>query len=99
MGSRVPSTTRSTADLKQELSELRLESVRYDLEGIRRAKLSTTDINEAKAAGANALHPPFIGSHLHVHSAFGTQGDDLTHQHAHTHLGDAGHDHHDEDDE
>lgn len=43
---------------------------------------------------AAAAHGPFNGEHTHPHSAMGSQGGDAGHDHAHTHNGDAVHDHH-----
>lgn len=40
-----------------------------------------------------ASHEPMIGIHSHGHPAFGSQGDDATHEHEHGHDGDADHDH------
>lgn len=40
-----------------------------------------------------AAHGPFNGIHSHPHAAFGSQGDDGTHEHTHNHHDDAHHDH------
>jgi HK97 family phage prohead protease len=43
---------------------------------------------------AAASHGPYDGTHKHAHPAFGSQGDDASHEHEHTHHNDASHDHH-----
>jgi len=42
-----------------------------------------------------ANHGPVNGAHTHAHAAYGSQGGDVTHEHMHSHNGDAhhGHDH------
>jgi hypothetical protein len=39
------------------------------------------------------IHNLQTGSHSHPHAAYGSAGDDATHDHSHTHNGDANHDH------
>lgn len=48
-----------------------------------------------RQARSNA-HSGFAGTHAHVHPAYGSQGADETHEHPHSHSGDASHDHHGE---
>jgi HK97 family phage major capsid protein len=52
---------------------------------------------EARAAhgvqAAGARHEPLAGSHDHPHPAYGAQGGDAMHSHAHEHASDASHDH------
>jgi hypothetical protein len=45
---------------------------------------------EVDAAGR---HGPWTGTHSHPHTALGTQGGDLQHEHSHTHKGDGRHAH------
>jgi hypothetical protein len=40
-----------------------------------------------------AKHGPYTGTHSHMHGAYGAQGSDQTHDHSHTHKGDAVHSH------
>lgn len=53
--------------------------------------------NEDRAMTATftraANHEPMSGTHTHAHPAFGSQGDDATHEHEHTHDGDNNHEH------
>ncbi len=42
---------------------------------------------------AGGPHGPYTGTHSHPHAANGGQGGDATHEHSHTHSGDATHDH------
>ncbi len=44
-------------------------------------------------AAAPPDHAPFSGSHSHAHPAFGSQGDDASHEHQHAHSNDADHHH------
>jgi hypothetical protein len=46
------------------------------------------------AVASDGTHAAYTGTHSHRHPAFGSQGGDETHEHAHTHAGDASHDHH-----
>ncbi|HLJ98383.1 MAG TPA: hypothetical protein VKU39_00595, partial [Streptosporangiaceae bacterium] len=56
----------------------------------------TDDQNPAGEGPKNSgpVHGQFVGTHSHPHSAYGSQGGDMTHEHEHTHSGDAQHDHH-----
>ena len=64
------------------------------------AGLTPAELKSAPTPGelrAAALHDPMHGTHMHPHSAMGSQGGDETHSHQHTHDGDADHGHsHDE---
>lgn len=51
-------------------------------------------ISEEMVAHMAGAHAPSDGKHSHPHAAYGAQGDDATHEHDHTHAGDASHDHH-----
>lgn len=42
---------------------------------------------------ARAADHPHTGTHIHSHPAFGSQGNDATHEHLHSHEGDSNHDH------
>ena len=42
---------------------------------------------------ADGNHEPMTGTHSHVHPAFGSQGDDASHEHEHEHANDNVHDH------
>ena len=53
------------------------------------------DKGQQRAMSTNdtGTHAPFTGTHSHAHPAFGSQGDDATHEHEHSHDGDADHSH------
>ena len=44
-------------------------------------------------AAGDGGHGPHTGEHTHAHAAYGTQGDDETHEHMHRHTNDAVHQH------
>ncbi len=48
---------------------------------------------QAVTVRADGTHDAMTGEHTHGHSAYGAQGDDATHEHAHSHSGDANHQH------
>jgi hypothetical protein len=67
-----------------------------DMLGIYDPDDPASDVAAAVAARAfegAQTHGPFDGEHSHPHSAFGSQGGDMTHVHAHAHTNDGVHNH------